>query len=80
MANTEKKKKHKHNYTEMHPSETCHVKGCGHPIKASVVERTPGKNYTCYLHGLMEQGKTHSHGVPIKDLLRIQNRRMTENK
>ena len=75
MANTEKKKKHKHPHTEM-ANATCRINGCGHPIKLNVVERTPGHNYTCYFHGLLESGKTHLSGQPIKDLLRLRNRRM----
>lgn len=80
MANKEKEKKKKHSYLEMHPHATCRIHNCGHTIKMNVTERTPRNNYTCYFHGLLENGKTHLEGVPIKDLLHARNRRMSENK
>ena len=76
----EEKKKRKHPYTEMHSSATCTVKGCNHPIKQNVVERSSRGVFTCYYHGMQEKGKTHIDGVPIKDLLRLRNRRLTEAK
>ncbi len=60
----------------MHPTATCGAKGCGHPIKLNVVERTEGNGYTCYFHGLLESGKTKANGVAISDLLRLRNRRI----
>jgi hypothetical protein len=73
-----KVKKAKHPHTEMHPTATCHAKGCEHPIKLNVVERAGDQNkvYTCYFHGLLENGKTRLSGMLIVDLLKARNRRL----
>lgn len=75
MSNEEKKKKHKHPHTDMHPNITCGVRNCGYPIKTNVVERVKHRNnFTCYYHGMIEAGKTHLSGIPIKDLLHARKR------
>ena len=72
-------KKRKHPYTSVHAYITCTAKGCQHPIKLNVVERSTRGGYTCYFHGMLEKGKTHINGVSIKELLSSRNRRLTQH-
>jgi hypothetical protein len=73
------KKKKKNHYTLMHTNTTCTVKGCEYPIKLNVVERSTRGVFTCYFHGMIERGKTHIDGVPIKELLNSRNRKLNQN-
>jgi hypothetical protein len=75
----EKEKKRKHPYTAVHSNITCTTRNCQHPIKLNVIERSTRGGFTCYFHGMLEKGKTHIDGVPIKELLNSRNRRLTQN-
>jgi hypothetical protein len=68
--NKEKKKKHKHAHTDMHETATCCAKGCGQPIKKNLVERKKSVRVFCYLHHLLECGRTVYNGRNIQTLIK----------
>jgi hypothetical protein len=58
-------------YLDLHEVITCGVRGCNTHIKLNIIENANNANrkFTCYLHGMLEKGKTFSNGKKILDLL-----------